>query len=162
MNWVDIAILVIIGVSVLISLVRGFVREAMSLVVWIAAFFVASVFYPKLAVLFTGLSDPLIRNAAAIALLFVATLILGGLLTYIIGQLVDKTGLSGFDRLLGMIFGALRGVLVVAALLFALDSFTNLSHTDWWKASKLIPQFGVVVQWFFEYLQHSSSFLPKG
>jgi len=162
MNWVDIAILVIIGVSVLISLVRGFVREAMSLVVWIAAFFVASVFYPKLAVLFTGLSDPLIRNAAAIALLFVATLILGGLLTYIIGQLVDKTGLSGFDRLLGMIFGALRGVLVVAALLFALDSFTNLSHTDWWKASKLIPQFGVVVQWFFEYLQHSSSLLPKG
>ncbi|MED5524120.1 CvpA family protein [Gallaecimonas pentaromativorans] len=162
MNWVDIAILVIIGLSVLISLVRGFVREAMSLVVWVAAFFVASAFYSKLAVLFTSLDDPLIRNAVAIVLLFVVTLLLGSLLTYIIGQLVDKTGLTGFDRLLGMIFGALRGVLVVAALLFAVDSFTTLSDSTWWKSSKLIPEFGVVVQWFFEYLQASSSFLPKG
>lgn len=162
MNWVDYSILAIIGLSILISLVRGFVREAMSLVVWIAAFFIASLFYHKLAGVFTGIEDPLLRNAAAIAALFVATLALGGLATYVISQLVEKTGLGGFDRLLGMIFGALRGVLVVAALLFALDSFTHFSDAPWWKASKLIPQFGVVVQWFFEYLQASSSFLPKG
>lgn len=162
MNWVDYSILAIIGLSILISLVRGFVREAMSLVVWIAAFFIASLFYHKLAGVFTGIEDPLLRNAAAIAALFVATLVLGGLATYVISQLVEKTGLGGFDRLLGMIFGALRGVLVVTALLFALNKFMHFSDAPWWKASKLVPQFRVVEQWFFEYKQASSSFLPKG
>jgi len=159
MVWIDYAILAVIGISTLISLVRGFVKEAVSLVVWFSAFFIASAFYVNLASLLTGISDQLLRNAASIAILFISTLVLGALVNYVIGQLVSKTGLSGTDRVLGLAFGALRGALVVSAMLFFMDAFSSSASSDWWQASRLIPEFTVVVEWFFEYLKQSSSFL---
>ena len=161
MVWIDITILVIIGISTLISLTRGFVKEALSLAIWIAAFFIAKFFYLDLAMLFTGIEDTMLRNAAAVTALFIATLIVGSVVNYLIGRLVESTGLTGTDRLLGGIFGAIRGILIVAALLFFMDSFTGLSDEQWWEESDLIPHFGIVIQWFFEFLESSSSFLPQ-
>lgn len=159
MVWIDYAILAVIGISALISLVRGFVKEAVSLIVWISAFFVASTFYLNLSTLLTNISDQLLRNAASIAILFISTLILGALVNYVIGQLVSKTGLSGTDRVLGIVFGALRGVLIIAAVLFFMDAFTPASTSSWWQNSQLVPEFTLIVEWFFEYLKQSSSFL---
>lgn len=161
MIWIDIAILALIGLSALISLVRGFVKEAMSLAVWIAAFFIASHFYQDLAAYLGGIQDEMVRNASAIAILFVVTLIVGALINYVLGQLVIKTGLSGTDRILGLVFGVLRGVLIVSALLFFADSFTAINEEDWWQASLLIPHFEIYIQWFFSYLESSSSFLQN-
>ena len=159
MVWIDYAILAVIGISTLISLVRGFVKEAVSLIVWVSAFFVASTFYINLATFLTNISDQLLRNAAAIAILFITTLILGALVNYLIGQLVSKTGLSGTDRVLGLAFGALRGALIVSAILFFMDAFTPLAQSPWWQSSTLIPEFKLIIEWFFEYLKQTSSFL---
>lgn len=159
MNWLDIVILSVIGLSALISLVRGFAKEALSLIIWCGAFFIASQYYAKLAVYFTNIKDDLIRNGAAIATLFVATLVVGAIVNYVISQLVQKTGLSGTDRVLGVVFGALRGVLIVAAALFFVDTFTALPSSEWWKSSQLVPEFSRVIAPLFEHIQATSSFL---
>ena len=161
MVWIDYAIIAVIAFSSLVSLIRGFVREALSLVTWGCAFFVASHYYTYLSVWFTGFEDELVRNGIAIAVLFIATLIVGAIVNYVIGQLVEKTGLSGTDRVLGICFGALRGVLIVAAILFFLDTFTGFSKSEDWQKSQLIPEFSFIIRWFFDYLQSSSSFLPR-
>lgn len=159
MNWLDIVILSVIGLSALISLVRGFAKEALSLIIWCGAFFIASQYYAKLAVYFTNIKDDLIRNGAAIAALFVATLVVGAIVNYVISQLVQKTGLSGTDRVLGVVFGALRGILIVAAALFFVDTFTALPSSEWWKSSQLVPEFSRVIAPLFEHIQATSSFL---
>lgn len=161
MVWIDYAIIAVIGFSSLISLIRGFVREALSLVSWGCAFFIASHYYTYLAVWLTGFKEQIIRNGIAIAILFIVTLLVGAVVNYVVSILVDKTGLSGTDRVLGVCFGALRGVLIVSAMLFFLDSFTGMAKSEEWHNSVLIPQFSFVIRWFFDYLQSSSSFLPK-
>ncbi|WP_072668606.1 MULTISPECIES: CvpA family protein [Vibrio] len=159
MNWLDIVILSVIGLSALISLVRGFAKEALSLVIWFAAFYIASEYYAKLAVYFSNIKDEMFRNGSAIAVLFIATLIVGAIVNYVISQLVDKTGLSGTDRILGVVFGALRGILIVAAALFFMDAFTASPNAEWWKGSQLVPEFSRLIAPFFEHLQATSSFL---
>lgn len=159
MNWFDFAIIGVIAFSALISIVRGFVKEAISLVVWFSALFIASQFYSQLATYLTQITDTLVRNGVAIAILFISTLIAGAMLNFIFSKLVQATGLSGTDRVLGAVFGALRGVLIVSAVLFFMDTFTPASKSLWWGESVLLPEFAIIIDWFFEYVKGSSSFI---
>jgi len=152
MNWIDIIILGILLVSALISLVRGFVREALSLVVWVGAFWVAITYSPMLEAQFAEhINTPSLRLALSFFLLFLATLVAGGVVNFLIGQLVDRTGLSGTDRVLGMVFGAARGVAVVAALVL-LAGLTPLPKDPWWQASTLLPHFQMLALWLRDFL----------
>ncbi|NUF28091.1 CvpA family protein [Gilliamella bombicola] len=161
MNWVDFTIIGVIAFSALISIVRGFVREALSLISWILAFFISSRFYIYITDYLTYFDSDVIRIAVAIVILFIATLLVCSIVSYIIGQLVQKTGLSGTDRVLGICFGVLRGILVVAAVLFFVDTFTPLSRSVYWTQSQLIPHFHFIIRWFFDFIQQSSSFLVQ-
>ncbi len=146
MIWIDYVILGVIGLSTIISLVRGFVREALSLVVWVFAFWVAWTFFRELAVHLGVFSAPSVRLGVAFAILFIATLVVGALVNYLIGQLVDKTGLSGTDRLIGMLFGAARGALLVAVLVL-LAGLTPFPEDPWWQESGLLGHFQELATW---------------
>ncbi|OCG20160.1 CvpA family protein [Gilliamella apicola] len=161
MNWVDFTIIGVIAFSAIISTVRGFIKEALSLISWILAFFVSSRFYIYITGYLTYFDSEMIRTAVATVILFIATLLICAIESYIIGQLIEKAGLSGVDRILGICFGVLRGILVVAAVLFFVDAFTRLSQSPYWTQSQLIPQFHFIIRWFFDYIQQSSSFLVQ-
>ena len=103
---IDYIIIGIIAFSILVSLLRGFVREVLSLGSWVVAFIVASQFYPYLAAYLTQIESMYIRNGTAIGILFVLTLIVGAIVN-----------------------------------------------------SQFIPHFGFIIEWFFQQLQASSSFL---
>jgi membrane protein required for colicin V production len=151
-DWVIIGILL---VSSLISIKRGFTKEALSLASWIVALVVARLFSDRLAVLMTGLIEsPAWRYTAAFAILFIATLVVGALINHLLGEFVRLTGLTGTDRMLGMVFGLLRGLVIVVALLamgrlFALDQF--------WQDSVLVPYFEPVIHWTGEYINRASN-----
>lgn len=152
MAWVDIGILAIIGISALISVVRGFLREVLSLATWAVAFWVAFTFFDRVAVFFeTTISLPSARLMLAFSLLFIATLILGGLSGYLLGKLVDSTGLTGTDRLLGVLFGAARGVAIIAILVL-LAGLTPFPGDPWWRESALIPRLQPVAYWLRGFL----------
>ncbi len=147
MNWADWVILAVIVVSSLISLKRGFVKEALSLATWIAAFVVARLFTDNMSALLAGYIDtPSARVVAAFVLLFVATLFAGALINNLIGLLVRATGLSGTDRVLGMVFGIARGGVLVVVLV-ALLGLTPVIQDRWWQQSTLIPHFAVMEEW---------------
>lgn len=154
LNWVDYTFAIVIIVSTLISLIRGLVKEALSLASWIVAFWVGITFAkPAAPLLAKWISNDGIRIVSAFFILFAITLILGTMLNFLISQIVQKTGLSGTDRILGMVFGAGRGVLLVALLVMA-GSLTSMPKEQWWKASVFIPHVRPVAMWM-------QAFMPK-
>ena len=139
MIWVDYAILAIVGISGVISLMRGFIREALSLVGWVAAFWVAIAYCDWAATLLDGyVTAPSVRMGIAFAVLFVGVLLLCGIVLRLAGVLVDKTGMSGTDRSLGIVFGVMRGV-VIAGFLVLIAGLTPLPADPWWRQSMFLP-----------------------
>jgi len=150
LNWADYIILAVLGVSVLIGLWRGLISEVLALVIWIAAFWVAWTFGPSVAGYFEhSITLPSARIAAGYGICFIAVLILGALVRFLVSKLVEGTGLSGTDRLLGMVFGFARGVLLVTLAVFLLG-FTAFVRDPWWSDSVLLPQFKGMAAWLGE------------
>ncbi|MBF2760951.1 MAG: CvpA family protein [Ectothiorhodospiraceae bacterium AqS1] len=138
MLMVDYAILVIVGLSALLGLIRGMIRDLLSIAGWIAAL-LAAVFFTDIvaAWLVDWVGSPVIRQAIAFVSLFIGVLLLSAPLVRVVGELVDRSGLSGMDRILGFFFGFLRGVVIVA-LLVMLSWSTPLPRQPWWEGSALI------------------------
>lgn len=146
-NGADWAIVIVVVLSTVMSLKRGFIKEALSLVTWVAAFIVARMFHGNMVTLLTEqVESPVIRSIAAFAVLFVGTLIVGAAISFLIGTLVKMTGLSTTDRLLGMFFGFARG-LILLTVAVALIRVTPFVESEWWKQSILIKQIELVEQW---------------
>ena len=145
--WADWALLGIILFSSLISILRGFTKEALSLVIWVIAFIVARSFQPQAQTLLSPhIADPVMLLAASFAILFIVTLLVGAVVSHLVSMLIKVTGLSTLDRVLGMVFGMARGVVVCIALV-AIVRYTPWSKETWWSDSIVIEQLTVVEYW---------------
>lgn len=145
-NLADYSILSIIALSGLIGSLRGFIKEALSLIIWGASFFIAFKFCTLFGdhYLTSRISSNSVRMATAFIVLFGATFILGSILSYAITHLIVKDAIKGPDRALGMLFGLARGILVVAVLLL-LFSMGLTEKRPWQKESYLVPKFDEIV-----------------
>ncbi|SEO80299.1 MULTISPECIES: CvpA family protein [unclassified Luteibacter] len=147
MNWADYVILAVLFLSVLIGLMRGLISEVLSLVIWVAAFWLAWMFGPTVATYFEGsVPLPTARMAIGYGLCFIVVLLVGAVFRFLIGRLVSGTGLGGVDRLFGSLFGLARGVLIVSAVVFMLE-FTPLPAQPLWRESTMLPQFAAPAAW---------------
>jgi membrane protein required for colicin V production len=147
-NAVDWVIIVVLILSTALSLWRGFAREALSLAGWVAAFIIANLFGGEMASLLAGAIDNVTgRYVAAYAILFVGTLIVAGLLSKLVAQLVSFTGLTLLDRLLGMVFGFARGVILILVAVFVLRQLVPPGDLQWLHRSQLMPHLEMLAQW---------------
>ena len=133
MTGFDYVVLGIVGLSVLLSIMRGFVREILALASWVIAFIVARLYATDLIPLLPeAIPNDALKMLAAFLIVFLTTLLLCSLLAIALSQLFKKAGLGFLDRGLGAVFGALRGALVVC-LLVLLAGFTALPKEPLWR-----------------------------
>ena len=136
---IDYIILAIVLVSAVTGLIQGFLREVFSLVSWVLAVWLAWKIGPSLEPHLGGV----LRQApyglwAGRAIVFIAVLVIGGIIGAILNYYVRLSIFSGLDRLLGFVLGLVRGVVIVGvAVLLAQQA--RLDGETWWKKSKLLP-----------------------
>ncbi|MDH5600958.1 MAG: CvpA family protein [Gammaproteobacteria bacterium] len=148
----DLIVLSIIILSVVVSLMRGFVKEAMSLTGWLVALWIAMTFSSGMAEIFgSSIKDPTLRLLAAFVTLFILSLIVGSIINFFAGQLVQRAGLTGIDRTIGAVFGLLRGVLLVTIIVMLLG-LTTLPKESWWDDSFFLFRFEVIATWLKDLL----------
>jgi len=154
-GWVDISLMAILAISVVVGLVRGLVFEVLSLLGWVAAYFAAQWFAPMLGPhLPFAPPGSALQHGVAFALTFILALIIWGLGVRLISMLIKASPLSGFDRLLGAVFGLLRGV-VLLLVIVTLVGYTPWARSPAWQAS-------VGVVWLEGLRQQLLALLPPG
>ena len=146
MTWADYCIIATLGLSVLMGLVRGFIGEVLALAGWVLAFWFAWQFGAAVAARMTAIEQPSIRLLLGYGLCFLLVLLAGGIVNLLMRKLVSGSGLSGSDRLLGMVFGLARGLALVTIVVLLLG-FTPLPRDPWWHRSQLLPVFQGYAQW---------------
>lgn len=150
-HYVDYVILAVIGLSVLTGLFRGFVKEIIALCVWVLAIWLAATYSEAFSGwVHTYIKDKTACLAVAFVLILVGTLIVGGIFNAFLSFLLHRSGLSGTDRLLGMGFGFVRGVFIVALIMLVLK-MTSAPYQEYTKQSKLYAQFDPLVAWLYSY-----------
>jgi membrane protein required for colicin V production len=133
LDWILLAVL---GFSMLLGLMRGIVQEVLSLAGWVAAFYLAQYYAPSMAqwLPMQGSSE-ILRFAAGFVVVFVGVLIAQALITGVIKKMLSVVGLGLIDRLLGSLFGALRGIVILLAVTL-LVGMTPMRESEAWQQSQ--------------------------
>lgn len=153
----DYVVLSLIGFSVLMGVLRGFLREVLALAGWVAAFVVARLYTAQLVPLLPmQIPGESMRYLVGFSLLFLTTLLVSTLLAIALSQLVKQIGLGWLDRILGMLFGLLRGVLIVLIVVM-LAGMTSLPKDERWQSAMLSAPLEAVVVWLLPWMPQSLS-----
>ena len=139
MSWVDLVIVTGCFASAAFGAMRGFARETLSLVTWIAAIWMAWNFsWAVTWFLGDWVAAPELKVWVGRAIVFVIILVAGGIAGQLVGSLIRHSGLSGTDRVLGSLFGLGRGALVLGLAVLVLE-MAGLDRGPWWQEARLSP-----------------------
>ena len=152
--WIDIIIIVLFTISILIGIYRGFVKETLSVASWLLAAWMAFTFGEQAAVYIKPYvaQEPLDLAIAYVAVFLVA-LIAFSVVSHILSKIFESTGMTGIDRSIGSIFGFVRAVVIVVALILV-GRYMAMDNQQWWMDSGFRPYFEPMVEWV-------KSFLPE-
>lgn len=155
----DYLLLGVVLVSALIGVIRGFVKESLSLLSWVIAIWAAARFGAVAAGwLGDWIADPVIRLWAGRLLVLVGALVAGSIIGAIIGHLVNHSVLTGTNRVLGMLFGLARGVLVAALGVLVLQ-MAGFAQEPWWAESRLVPHVSPLGEWLRQMAEQGLDYL---
>lgn len=147
MMWLDYILLIIVALSALYSVFRGFVREVLSLISWVLSVWVAIKFSPQVANYMSPYIDiPELRFVAAFVLIFLGIMFASILISRVVVGLLQVGGLRAFDRLIGAGFGLARGM-IIAGVLVLLGSQSPLAQEPAWQQSIMVPYLEKAVAW---------------
>lgn len=147
MNLIDVIFVLVLVLSLLVGVWRGLIRELLSLLSWVVAAYIAWRFHGLLMGPLNGvIQSPGARQAAALLLTFIAAVLVLALLSHLLVSLLNRSPLRGTDRALGAVFGALRGVVLIAATVLLVEA-TPLQKSLWWQGSSLVPPARAPAQW---------------
>jgi len=153
LSAVDWILLAVLGLSFLLGVWRGIVQELLSLVGWVAAFYVSQMYAPMAAAwLPMEGSSQMLRYAAGFVVVFVAVLVGTVLVSALIKKLISAVGLGPLDRLLGSLFGLMRGVVILLAVTVFVG-MTPMRDTEAWKQAQ-------GTQWLQQFLHVLKPVLP--
>lgn len=152
MGAIDWVLLVIVGGSALFGLIRGFVGVLASLAAWVLAGWAAFHFGAQVGLLLATDGEPGTGQLlVGYALCFLVVLLAVGLVGWMVRKLLHSVGLSGVDRLFGLLLGVVRGAFVACALILLL-ALTELPRTPQWQTSPVVPVFVPGAQWMRAWL----------
>lgn len=161
MNWIDLTILGIVTFSIFLGFWRGFSKEAISLLSWIAAGAIALKFSTPVSEIFHDtISQTGLRYILAFVLLVTATLVAAFFLKITFARYLESGELSQIDRCLGLTFGGARGAFIVATLVYVLQATPYPNSLDW-QQSKLMPHFEKTSALFMSFMPAAPDFLTS-
>lgn len=153
-DWIIAAVLL---VSMLVGLFRGFLKEALSLISWIMAVWLATTFSVEAGEFinqFIHIPNPKFRMTAGFALIFLTTLFTFAVISYVLIKIFVRGPIKSVDRVLGIGFGVLRGGAIVVAVLIVARA-AGFEDSDWWQNSMHIAKFE-------PFIEYAESLMPEG
>lgn len=161
LNWFDIVVISILGLSALVSILRGFIREIISIVTWLVAIIVALKYALPASDSFSQIIESsTARYIVAFIIILFGVLILGIIVNSILRRLMKKSSVSVLDRLLGFFFGVGRGILLVGLILLLLR-VSSLQDAPMLQKSELAPRFNGIVSWLHDFLPNEIQQISK-
>ena len=151
MSLVDILVILVLFASLIFGFFRGFVKELLSLMAWVFAFFVAYYFSSSVAIILPLEAEFSIKYVSSFVLIFVFILIASSILIRYVSSFVYKIGLGGSNIILGGLFGILRGIIIVYFLIFVIEK-TSFIEGQSWQQSNSIVLIKLLVEKTFPYL----------
>lgn len=174
--WIDVGIVAILLISTVIAIFRGFVKEAISLISLVLAFWLAMTFFNQVALLLPSSIDDAtlsfgtnefqaskLRAGIAFVSIVIGVLVAGALLNHMLGKITRMPVLRGIDRMLGALFGLARGAAVVVLIILA-TALTSFPSSEIWESSDLLPLFESGAQKVIDFMppEHSKYFSFDG